>query len=350
MPDLDTNLTPGDLCLFIKADPTDTGPQPGTNARPSYAIWWLSPDIVLNGGTNLAQAGITNAVQVNFTLKSGCALPQAANNRVRVELWVGNPALTMTPGSNTFQLGGSLVVGPVAGNNLRNFSWTLPTPLPPDSDPQGKGHKCLVARCYPNNMTPDGMTFHQVDDPHVSQRNICIVLCSSPCAQEITTANPNPEKAEPATILAIADLEPRKYVVEALMPALKQIEGFQEIATTPPPPFQLVDFKQVPELGKIEPGKIDPGKIDPRKINVRIFEPKIIDHTKRRIKGRYGRRKYPNFQADFMQEPKQVTTFQFATDMERVKPGMAHIIHLTHIDAEKRVIGGLTLVAIKVEK
>ena len=307
MPDIDPGLTPNDLCVFMRATNTDTGPT-GTGARTSFPVWWLSPDITLVGptsGNDKADPGpAVNSVTVNFTLKNNCALPVDANNRVRVELYVGNPSLVMTPASNTKLISTSLVVNPIVGANSKAVSWTIPgPPPPPSSEPDSAGHKCLIARCYPRNLTPDPGAFHQVDDIHLAQRNICIVPCASPCGQEVQTANPTRE-FEKVTLRVVADLRPNRHVLKTVMEHLSKLKGFKQLSPKPPPrsSLQLKDFPDA----------------------------KVQDYTQKPRDGMYGRLKSPNFQAQIVMKPKQVTSFRFMTDMGRARFG-AHISSILRI-------------------
>jgi hypothetical protein len=311
----------------MRATTADTGPQ-ANGARQSFAVWWLSPDIDLQGHTSGADKGDpgpqANQVTVKFSMKDECTLDTAASNRIRVELYVGDPALVMTPGSNTALIANPIHPSPTVGvaANQDVILWTLPTPTP-TTGPQAPGHKCLIARCYQKHLTPDSTAFHQVDDPHVAQHNICIVPCSSPCGLVVQTVNIDRRKVQPARIVAMADLRPDKHVLDTVRRRLKGFRGFKKLVTEPPPPFQVL----FPNL-----------------------DVKVIDRTKKPGKtGRYGPFKMPNYEAQAMLKPGQAIEMKFITDLERSEFGNAHIYHLMHIGPDKRVQGGLTLVLVRVK-
>jgi hypothetical protein len=335
MPDLDTGLTcdpcappavavEKDLCIYMRADLSDTGPQ-GNFARAPVSVFWLSPDIELVG-QDLSQnpptmvpgkafpAPAVNTVTVSFTRVDDCALPAAANDRVRIQLYVADPALVFTPASNSFPLGTPLVVSPVVGRNSEVINWTLPNP-PPPTGPQAAGHKCLVARCYPRNLTPDPNNFHVADDPHYAQHNICIVPCSSPCGQNVVTVNAT-EEEEFVGLQLWADLRPTEEVFAIAMQHLRTLPGFKQISFDPPPPFWL-ELEDFPDA-------------------------KIVDES--------GNPEDPRFTAFINMRPQQETTIRFVTDLEKSNVGDAHILHLAHLRNNEEVIGGLTLLAVRVEE
>src|SRR6266481_5922870 len=164
-----------DNCFFMEAISGDGG------VHNPNAVWWLSPDISLAGpvsGADKADPGLVNPVHVKFHRQAGaCITP--GDESISVQLWVGNPSLVMAPNDpvSTTLVGftGAQLPAP-GGNTIQQIDWTPPSGLPPDN-PQSSGHKCLVARCYPESLTPSVKSFFVPDDPHVAQHNICIVPC-----------------------------------------------------------------------------------------------------------------------------------------------------------------------------
>jgi hypothetical protein len=313
---LDANLN-AETCVYMQAAAGDTGPAGATSQRTVPAVWWLSPDIQItapDGTVNVAKSG-NNTVGISYRFKMGCSVP---NNRVKVDCWVGNPNLTMTPSSNTVQIAAGLIHTGMPGNvqNTRNFTWNL-TPSSNPSDPTGEGHKCLIACVYPSALSPDGMNFYAADDCHYAQRNICIVKCNSPCGLTVETTNPNPEERLETTILAIADLRPTRHVLSTALQSVQQYDGFETFSKELPPLFEM-RFEDFPDA-------------------------KIRNFTDRRDRRMFGRYRAPNFSASFVMEPKQTTRFEFLTDSEGIPVGQANIIHLMHMSG-KQVIGGLTVV------
>ena len=87
--------------------------------------------------------------------------------------------------------------------------------------PEGKGHKCLIARgIWPDGLNPDGNSLvHLPEDSALcTQFNLCIATCGGPgaarvpgpCVLDVATANANDELAENVTLRLVADLKPSK--------------------------------------------------------------------------------------------------------------------------------------------
>src|SRR2546423_4839975 len=135
----------------------------------------------------------------------------------------------------------------------QEFDWTPPDGLPADN-PQSSGHKCLIARAYPDSLTPSAKKFFVPGDPHVAQHNICIVPCGGPgaarrpgpCGLRVATVNINARKSEKVTLRAVVDLKPNKFVRKVVLQRLEKTKGFRRLATTAPRgfKFELSDFPQ----------------------------------------------------------------------------------------------------------
>jgi hypothetical protein len=322
----------GDTCIYMEAVAGDGGVHNGSG------VWWLSPDIQLTGptsGPDKADPGAVNPVTVTARRKSddsNCILPPATES-ITIQLWVGNPSLAMAPNNpdstTLIDSIGIQLIGPGTSYN-QVFNWTPPTGLPPN-DPQSPGHKCLIARSYPDPLTPSATSFYVPDDQHVAQRNICIVPCGGPgaarrpgpCGLDVTTLNVNPERAEAVTLRAVADLHPDKHVQRVVLEHLNGTPGFKRIATAPPVgfEFQLDDFPDA----------------------------KISDRTRSGCLGRLiAPHHRPTYEAQIRFEPKQSTRFTFSADMSRASFGDAYIFHLTQVGADGRDQGGLTVVTVAV--
>jgi hypothetical protein len=265
-------------------------------------------------------------VQVRAHKKPECALDPGAV--VLVELYVGNPSLVMQPSNpNSAKL--ISLSGAVAFNSSgiadTPISWTVPAPgAVPATAPDSPGHKCLLARIYPDNLSPDPANFHLPDDQHYAQHNLCIVTCSSPCGLDAQTVNPNRKVKETIMIRAVADLEPNARVMRAVLPALRAVEQFKRLSTQSPPPFRIT-VSGFPKA-------------------------KVTDCTKQHSgAGTYGHLGYPNYCVTLDLKPKQVVRFRFSCDLSGVPFGDAFIFHLTHIGANHLVQGGLTVGLVRVK-
>jgi hypothetical protein len=294
------------------------------------AVWWLSPDISLAGpvsGPDKADPGLVNPVDVKFHRQAGnCTTP--GDESISVQLWVGNPSLVMAPNDpvSTALVGfiGAQVPAP-GGNDIQQIDWTPPSGLPPDN-PQSSGHKCLIARCYPESLTPSAKSFFVPDDPHVAQHNICIVPCGgpgalklpTPCSLKVTTLNPDTAHAQRLTLRAVLDLAPNEFVRSVVARRTKRITGFHQLGVKPPRGF---GFDVAPLPAEIA------DQSHPSPIPVR---PPNTQHL--------------SFDAIVKLAPVQLIKFKFFADLTGTTAGDFFIFHLTQVGPDNRVQGGLTVV------
>jgi hypothetical protein len=319
----DPGLAP-DTCLFVEAVSGDGGVHNGNG------VWWLSPDVTLTGATSgpdKADPGQHNTVQVTFHRKGAASNCQTRfSESVTVEVWVGNPSLVMTPNNPASTTRIEWIGSPMPAegtNGVQMVDWVPLTGLPP-TDPQSAGHKCLIARCYPDALTPSSAAFFAPDDPHVAQHNICIVPCGGPgaaarpgpCSFLLSTVNPNLKQADTVIVRAIADLKPIKFVRDVVLSRLKGVTGFRRLATIPPAGFRL----QSPAWRGAE----------------------VTDRSRTRGK------RAPSYEARVKLARGRFVTFTFHADLSKGKLGDAYIFHLTQTGSDRRPQGGLTLVMVAV--
>ncbi|HKO63539.1 MAG TPA: hypothetical protein VJV03_20410 [Pyrinomonadaceae bacterium] len=316
----------GDTCIFMEASAGDGGVH-------NSPVWWLSPDIILTGpvsGPDKADPGQVNPVSVKFHRKgaeSNCIFP--GSESITVELWVGNPSIAMTPNNPASAVKIAVIGSPTpleGGTGTQIIDWVPPIGAPV-TDPQSKGHKCLISRCYPDNLTPSNNSFFTPDDPHVAQRNICIVPCNAPgaarrpgpCGSIITTVNLNSEMTESVTLKATFDLNPDKFVRETVLRSLHGFDGFRQLARRFPRSFAFELYESPDAV--------------------------INDRTKfsflRRLFG--GPRRY---EATIKLDPGQLIRFNFSADLSGGKFGDAYIFHLTQVGSDRYEQGGLTLIMV----
>ena len=164
-----------DSTVFVEDSAGDQG------ASPSPAPWWLSPDIEILGHPGEAVQG-PNEVQVRVHSH----VDPPISDKILAEAYVGLPSLVMSPTLNTVRIdpidpnmlifrppnvAGSEPVADAAGGTL-TFSWT---PTANAANPNGTGHRCLVLRAFPAEVTPDDVPFNVPNEQHEAQRNIEIL-------------------------------------------------------------------------------------------------------------------------------------------------------------------------------
>jgi hypothetical protein len=312
-----------DNCIFLEA-------VPGDNGNHTAAQWWLSSDLIVVGSPSGRVAVGPNTIQVTARRKASCLLTNGTDN-VTVEAYVCLPGPVINPvpdGSQARSLGIQTVAITAGTSQAVNFTLNATSVA---AQPEGFGHKCLIARCYPDDLNPDvGNVEHLPQDQHYAQHNICIIECGAPgaarrpgpCGFEAATANTNNKEAQNVTLHFSADLQPSKTVLDALLPRLKQMPSFKRLATIAPAKvdMQLPDFPDV----KLEQERV--GCLG------RLF----------------GKKPPPAVAAHIRLKPAQMTRFSIAADLSKSSFGDAHIFHLTQVGPDARVQGGLTLAMIVV--
>ncbi len=308
-----------DTCIYLEAATGDTG----NHTTPTS---WLSPDVVVTGPDALGRAtpGVPNTINVTVHKRNNCT---PAGQFVKIDLYVGDPQLVMTPGSGTTKITNaasrpSVFVDPntlIQSGTAIPITWNIGS-----TPPEAPGHKCLIAQCYPDSDTP-GPNFSLPAEQHVAQHNICIIPCESPCDLEVMTTNLNREEQETVRIRAVADIAPSKHVLAAARPLLRQVPDFKRLRTQKIPKFWL-QFRKSLEVS-------------------------VADFTgEPSAKGFYGRLRVPNYTAQLAMKPKQRMKFMFMADMGAANFGEACIFHLTHIGANKQVRGGLTIITVRTKE
>jgi hypothetical protein len=314
----DSNLT--DSCIFINDGPA--------------AQWWMSPDINLNGFTDVAKTGQNNTVDV--TVHRGpdndkCTALTAASNIV-VEVWVSAGGLNLSP-LNAKSIGTKIIPkSQLPANGQRSLdqagqivNWTTSTN---PADPDGPGHRCLIARVYPEgDGPPEFDCFHVRGDTHVAQRNISIVTVSKfrsegRMSAQILTVNPDRELPQRATVRVVTDPRPDRRVMEILRPGLLNTGVFRQVTSARPRRMNL-DFPDFPDARRRDYTR--PGCL-PSLFWARSFVPRL--------------------EADVQLQPGQVTTFNFEADLSNGEIGDAFVFYVTHLRPDNQEIGGLTVVGV----
>lgn len=322
----DSNLN-SDTCIFME---------------PGATNWWLSNDVKLAAATGVAIPGVKNDVNITVRRKpQGCTLP-AETDFVKVDLYICNPTASppTTTSPNVKKILDStgapseilvdIASLPSGGNFAQTVKWDLP-PLSGTSHPaETAGHKCLIARAYPNPLSGGiniGNYAAPPSDQHYAQRNICIQTCSSPCGIDVWTENLDKERPKNVKFEVIADTNPSEGVLKVALPLLQSIPGFKRVVNgTPRKGFglELPDFPDVKKTDNTRPGCL--GGI------TNIFS------------GGKGFR--PSFAAEVKVAPSQFSIYRFVTDLDGAQSGDAFIFHLTHVE-NGNVLSGLTMLMVK---
>jgi hypothetical protein len=350
-----------DLCPYIESVSGDGGNHATTGQ------WWLSPDIALTGpisGADQADANKPNPVVVTAHLKAACT-PESDATSVLVELWIGNPALAMTPNHNTRQIGGTLLIplsSFVSNKASKTFTWTPPSGAV-DPDPEAPGHKCLIARVYTNSATavPDGNDFHLPDDQHSAQHNIAIVAAPMGKKVNFNISTGNPFKAaQKVTIHVNQDLKPTGHVLAAIEPSLKRLTFFRTFATrptqvtltttnlerhlatelmTPAAPSPVAThLAEVATPAALEKPATAPVAHPATSIQI------VSNFEAHPVTGLFGLLNHPNLQAIIPIKPLAFDTFTLNADLTHAAKGEALVYHLNQTGSDNKQHGGLTVV------
>jgi hypothetical protein len=335
----------------------DTDPDSGLSADTATSIndgiapvpWWLSQDISVNGdnqpNVDNVLAGKVNNIDVNVH-RSSDPLPANTQN-VIVEVWVALPGASLTPavgsrliGTQLLKVSGATIDLPPNGQKWDKhpmgtmvINWTPSGAAgdPDGPDPGGQpGHRCLVARAYPETLQPDANCFHVIGDKHVAQRNIDIVPLKEGSEgrmrAKIRTANANRVASEAVTLRVVADTNPSPRLVEALARSLRTVRGFERVTRAAPSRFtlELPDFPEARVRDQTHRGWLGP-----------ILHPL----------GLAARR--PSYEVDIEMRPGQQTQFTLVADLGAGRRGDAYLFHVTHVNARGREVGGITVAGIR---
>jgi hypothetical protein len=259
-----------DVTVFVEDKAGDLG------APNSPAPWWLSPDVDIPAHPGEAVQG-SNDVQIRVHAHEE---PQLAD-KIVAEVYVGNPSLVMSPGANTVRIdpgnlrfrtrdvAGSEPVADVPGAVL-TFAWT---PSSSAGAVNGPGHRCLILRAFPENVTPPNTPFDVPNEQHEAQRNIEILTTTTAPGQRQkkgagTREDPRRRDRETGMWLEpLSTLGPgkrgRRYVAAAFDPdpdglIAKMIRGGlpkgTRFSSKPPATLEL-------DTGGAKGKPVDPGKL-----------------------------------------------------------------------------------------
>ena len=319
-------------------------------------FWYMSPDIEVNGGTDKLKIG-SNSIRVRVRRTANVAFPANTFN-VLVEVWCADPGLAFFPNNGAVQIGTAAVpvTDPaiVAGTpkwvpvtcplSLANVS---PRPNEPEDGPW---HRCLVARAYPDSLTPEAACFHVIGDQHVAQRNIAVAEYHSNRFQyHFGTGSGDSGGPMSGEHLIRVQTVPRfsAAVMTQLEPVLRTMPNFARLATIPPSRFLVQRVVRVygPD---ITPGTPGPPILRPLELpNARVFDrsrPGVLF----KLRHRFGWAPRPHFDLNLLLEPNQSELFEIDADLSHTVPGEVTVFNATHTNPAGKVIGGLVILAVRV--
>lgn len=314
------------------------------NADPHNAIffdnpvpnpYWLSLKVVMSPNPDQVAAG-ANTTNVTVTWTEAGVFTE---NSVAFDLYISNedPSLPMvhltTGGVGTLDAIASAQTVP------QTQMGQPPVPIPVTwntaSFPNlGTGHRCLLARVYPpfdlaGNFPPnEDLTTFPSDDIHYAQHN-CTVLAGGSGHMHVPIRNGNwLEEPQLVALQAVPDLNPTRTVLDAVLPGLRQIPAFKQIATTPlrRVDFDLSAFKSSHDslLDKIEDW-----------IERKVL--KIFEDLEGKCHGAGGT------STRVVLPPKHFAKLNFIADLSGSNPGDAHIYHVSQVNGKGEPYGGLTV-------
>jgi hypothetical protein len=318
----DPNIAAGDPngCLWID----DPKPSP----------YWLSPNVIMTtkpmDPSDVYPGGNTSQVTVTWQGGDNCA--GAGFQAVLFDLYIGDPFMTMIPGSTLDTLTSLQQVKIGSGDTVPS---TVPTAgtwdssgLPHLSQPH---HACMIARVYPFGVTPDGgdLSGYPSGDLHYAQHNCTVNTSDGQGLLKIQIGNGTLlREPELVAIQAVPDLNPNATVLAAVLPSLKLIPSFKQIATTPlrSVGLNLGAFKSTHEslLERIE----------------EWIEHLILELI-RDLEGKAA--KAGGAHARIMLPPGLFAKFDFTADLSGAKVGDAHIYHLSQVNSKGEPWGGVTV-------
>jgi hypothetical protein len=290
--------------------------------------------------------------------KAGCNLnPNAV--AVKVDLWVcvptasaintisGNTRRILHQGVNSITIPLGTNAGELApgGSATMPVEWRLPNP--PTNPAEGPGHKCLIARAYPNTSSTNETTIGEYAaslDPHYAQRNICIQTCNSPCGQEILAFQPIETERDALEVeyIVYPDFNPSKFILQAAEEMFLTVDGLRhlkpQIAVDPPTRgFEL-------ELVDVAPFTVINNSIIPKFDRRQVLWGKRRRHYKLRAP-KFGAR-MPFFRAAARLKRGQDMLYRLHTDLEGAAPGTAQVFHVME-SVRGWVRGGLTVIMVE---
>ena len=248
----------GDVTVYVEDKAGDLG------APASPAPWWISPDVDIPAHSGQAVQG-PNDVQIRVHTHEEPIIEE----KIVAEVYAGTPSFVLSPTTGTKRIDpGNLLFRPpgVAGSepvaNVPGGTLTFPwTPSSSAGDVDGPGHRCLVVRAFPQNVTPPTTPFDVANEGHEAQHNI-EVLSTTKMQMDMSKGGAgtpdDPRRRDKndgrwwerfltmavqgsaqSFVLWAFDPSPNERLVESVRPALEQVK-FQGFSQRPPDGVEVV--------------------------------------------------------------------------------------------------------------
>jgi hypothetical protein len=339
-----------DVTVYVEDVSGDLGAPPTATSPP----WWISPDVLIPAHPGEASQG-PNTVQIRVHANDEPVLDQ----KILTEVYVGNPGLVMSPSSGTKRIDdGTLVfrtnavpgtepVANVAGATL-TFTWT---PSSTAGAIDGAGHRCLVLRAFPANVTPPGDPFTVPTEQHEAQHNIEILTTTNafaPAPGGLPGAGTphDPRRRDKSTGMwweQFATMAPtgsgRRFVVwafdprpdERLIPGLHKALARAHVTISEQPPREVAIEVVGAKGGDIDPAELlrDGPFVERSGLGTGLF---AADRLLRAAQLDLGRRRGPRLVLRF--------------DHSNLQPRTAVVLHGAQWDASGVPEGGMTVVVL----
>lgn len=349
-----TNPLDVDPCIYMEANAGDGG------VHNAAGVWWLSPDVdvATRDAAGKVPLGTANEVRVRPRKKNGCLVGGSPPPTIiKVQAYVAVPSAVIDPNNvNQTRRIDEFTVEIASLNqngvniaglpNYLSIPWTpgdtnipLPAGTPPD-------HWCLVARSFPDNLTPSSNNMFLPQDPHAAQHNIVFDRVPTGTARLrmlIATANPDKFALEQVVFQISADFNPPPRLLKYLTRRLERIEGFKQIARLEPGRIKrLLGAGREADLERAIRQTV------PRRFGLEVpdeLKARVYDFSRpARTYDKLGRLLSHRYLARFALQPEQLTFLPVVADLSETEPGTTHLFHVRHFDGQRKVRGGLTIV------
>jgi hypothetical protein len=336
-----------DVTVFVEDKAGDQG-------APGSSPFWLSPDVDIPAHSGQAVQG-SNDVRIRVHTHEEPIIEE----KIVAEVYVGQPGFVLSPTAGTVRIDpGNLRFRPpnVSGTEpAATFTGgTLSFPWTPSSSagvPNGPGHRCLILRAFPENVTPPTGPFDVPNEQHEAQHNIEILSTANPGGggagggagtprdprrpdegngmwwEDLITMATGRKRGKRYVVWAL-DPRPSKPVLDGIRKGLKEAK-VKGISTQPPAALTLEAVGA--RVKEIAPGKLlgKSGFIKTSGVGSGVFREDLLLAA-----------------AEVELGPRRPTHLKLGFDHSNLKSGQAVVLHGAQFTTDGRPEGGMTIVAV----